>query len=1215
MSKLINIIPNSNFENFEYDNTVEKPDAIKIKDWYYSDENQINSLNSYNGSYSMYLETSSLDIGYTLSANIGVYNPQHKYYFRVYYKDYSVENDVLKVTLADGWPFKSFTIVTKNNDWTSHSEIIDPIPSVTELYDDRPMIWFTHSLNNSEKRIAIDSVMLVDLTETFGEGYEPSRNWCDKNIPYFETEYDLESLPKEIEFTCKESFVFDENTKKYYSNTYSPKITFIVRNVDKEYIEDINVNSQDKIKFSYKFMNFGYSWFDVDISNDNLDISYINNDAYVTVKNLTFTKNMHRAKLQIFSDLSRGYRVKDEMTIYFVGEYNNFDYNLDYDLSYSSTYLRKLKGTTNAYNDVPTSIDVFINGVKTSPVDILNQDDNLTYFEKDLYLTDGNNVISVVATDICGNVKEKSTEIYVDCMTPMPEKEELLKNFIADDSLKTSLHLGNADLKYETSSAGLNKEILIDTSINSHYFKLTGENANLYRLSKDDIPKIQGDIIKRPLGITFDYVEKTYDGTNDITQEVKKLQLDDGYYLNDIHNEYNDFMNTSLVRGTTERKTNETIIYKQFDIITGTIDLAFDDNWNTFDKLISNLKNYGVLNSEDSIEAINENNNYFEKLVNQFKIIFEENDITGLFEYDLTKNKNYDSNNAQDVLRYIMDSNYKNFLTSIYIPSLNFYNTTAKFITHSEYIEYKDFVMNFEGIELLPLLDESIDNEIMSAELIGETIECKSISNSKYKKLESGQIEKTDEGLFYSKFEIGKSADNTKRYIFKAIDTRGCFESNNHPIIAEFSTKDLAVEWLKAYKHAIKSIILNRNSEGVTSILFNFITGISEYTIQSNVIIKYNYKTKNSDLDRFVFKTSDKDLIQIIFSNAFFKSKDVTDEIQTITLNDIEFTKTELGDASNNYQIANYTSTGRILKRTINPHITCLDKVYDGSPIIPFEMSKDFYNGLENSIFGDDIYVDTTFEGDRLDDFHKFTKNGNTIAVADNENVGTNKTVYIDSVILEGHDAKNYKIGNIVSNYKASISKRPISVTINKLRFIRATRKWEIDYSILNDIKEDKLNILYNTNDSNDIKVFGGIDVNGDSIHESYRQLDIIPLFFNYEFNTNYQFKKEDIEVKKISDNSSMAYWNDDALPAEPDTERIDISIEPSNAYPGGIKLSMKSLPNGVKTSYFESKNKEYKLYSGCKVMVTNINLDSSNTKSENYTLLNSTCETEIEII
>ena len=31
----------------------------------------------------------------------------------------------------------------------------------------------------------IDAGFLIDLTEAFGTGNEPSKEWCDENIPYF----------------------------------------------------------------------------------------------------------------------------------------------------------------------------------------------------------------------------------------------------------------------------------------------------------------------------------------------------------------------------------------------------------------------------------------------------------------------------------------------------------------------------------------------------------------------------------------------------------------------------------------------------------------------------------------------------------------------------------------------------------------------------------------------------------------------------------------------------------------------------------------------------------------------------------------------------------------------------------------------------------------------------------------------------------------------
>lgn len=1038
MNKLINLIPNSNFEKLSYNENSNRPNTMSITNWTISNENQINDKYAYNGSYSLALKSNNDIGGGAIICNIGTYNPQHTYYFRGYFKlvESNANNENVTIFIMKDMLsiVKSFNFnILKSNDlsWNSMSYYVTPLSTTASTYNNS-CIWLKQSTQNGETRVLVDSLMLFDLTESFGKGYEPSQEWCDENIPYFEEEYDLKQIQKQIEFTCKDSFVYDEKTKKYYTNNLSPKITFVVRNVDKNYNLNNTSDILNKIYFTSRASNskddVSEPTSTIPINHSNAIVEFKNNNAYFTFTGFGFNNKRHHTIFTIYSDMSGGYRVSDSMTVYFTHNYNEFEYNLDYNLSYASTYLRKLKGTTNAYNDVPTNIDVYINGVKTSPVDILNQDDNLTVFEKDLYLSDGKNVIKVVATDICGNTKEKITEIYVNCMTPTPEKEELLKNFIADDDLKISLHLGNSDLEYKTNSAGLNKEINIDTSVNSHYFKLSGENAKLYRISKDNIPKIQGDIIKRPLAITFDYVEKIYDGTNDITPEIRKLKLDDGYYFCDVHKEYNDYLSSGFVRGTMERKITSETIFKQYDDIV-------DD-----------------------------------------------------------------------------------------------------YVINKPNIDYSTFYINIDGHEGYSLVNEDLN----SAEIIFNNDSLSTI---------------------FKKITLIRNDENT-----------------------------------------ILQFIYNQNNE-------------LPYKVSSEVNIKYNY-SNNSNLEYVTYKTSDKGLVQIDFSKAFFKSKDVTDEVQRITLNDIKFIGDILGDASNNYQIANYNSTGKILRRTINPHIECLDKIYDGSPIVPFKMSDEFYNGLENSIPGDDVYIDNTYEGNKDDEFHTFTKSGSSILVFEDSNVGVNKLVSINSLFLEGYDAKNYKIGEITSNYKASILRRPINVVINKIRLIRATRKWEIDYTFLNDIKEDKLVISYNTSDNLNILVYGGIDNNGNSIHNDYSgKLDILSMYFNYPFNNEYQFKDVDTEVKTITDDSNTAYWINEVRDAEPDTERIDIITESNNSYPGKVKLTLDTLPDGAQTSYFESQNKDYKLYSGCKVMVTNINLSPLNDKSKNYTLLNSTCETEIEII
>lgn len=1045
MNKLINLIPNSNFEELNFNPSTNE---TMLNDWTIDNIEQVCSKYSFNGAYSInlscvdydYIDTSLQCQVKALANTQNVLIRGHKYYIRQYYKykEKALDDETFKLNVMHVIN-NNYTILfdsefklssTKYLNWNLHSYIFQVNKDFNNC-----MIELTQTTWNTTVDILVDSFLLIDLTETFGEGCEPSKEWCDTNIPYFKNEYDLALLPKEIEFTCKDQFVYHPDTKKYYTDNYSPKITFVIRNIDKHYNDDKLQDLLNKTRLDCTIYNKGNEvTFSEQLTIDKLNVTYIDNDCYVEYNEFKFKEYRHHAKLEIYSDLSNGTIVKDELTIYFIGKYNNNDnlqWNFDYNLSYASTYVRQLNGTTNAYVDVPMSIEVFINDVKTSPVNILNQDDKLTEFEKDLYLNDGINVIKVVATDVCGNSQSKVTEIYVDCMPSKPEKKDLLTNFIADDDLKISLDIGNADLKYETKSAGLDKEVLIDTSIDSHFFKLIGENSKLYRISKDNIPKIHGDIIKRPLNVTYDYVEKIYDGTTDISNEIRKLKLDDGYYLRNTHKEYNDYAGAGFVKEIVERRVTSEMLAKAYECVK---------------------------------------------------------------------------------TEYILDK-----------PN----------------IDFSTIYINIDGIEGYALYEP--DNDIANIILQND-----SLSN-----------------------------------IFK-------------------------------------SIKLSRNQSNNNSVLkFTYQDDIElEYKLISGLNIKYNYNDKSGS-EYITYAMSDEGTLAVDFKNAFFRTKDVTDEIQDITINDIKFIGDVLGDTSNNYQLTAYSSTGKILRRTIYPHIVCLDKVYDGSTVVPIKIDETYYQGLENSIPGDDIYLDIAYEGDKDSETHIFTKSGNTILTTNNPDVENNKDVTLNRIILEGHDAKNYTLGNVISEYKMNIFKRPISIVVNKLRFIRATRRWEMEYTILNDIKSDKLTVIYNTNDNYDIKVYGGVDIDGNSIHSKYTEIpDIVTLFFNYPFNPEYQFKNIETEVTRVSEDKTTAYWKNEARPAEPDTERIDIIKEVNTDYPGEIKFTLDdTLSNGVRTYYFESENKEYKLYNGCKVMITNINLNPLNDKLKNYTLLNSTYETKIEIV
>lgn len=45
--------------------------------------------------------------------------------------------------------------------------------------------------NYNDGNLWIDGVDIIDLTESFGAGNEPTKEWCDNNIPFFENNYEL----------------------------------------------------------------------------------------------------------------------------------------------------------------------------------------------------------------------------------------------------------------------------------------------------------------------------------------------------------------------------------------------------------------------------------------------------------------------------------------------------------------------------------------------------------------------------------------------------------------------------------------------------------------------------------------------------------------------------------------------------------------------------------------------------------------------------------------------------------------------------------------------------------------------------------------------------------------------------------------------------------------------------------------------------------------
>lgn len=1155
MITLKNLVKNSNFEQLKYNNDY----SIGCANWndivttkhsysteYNSITNRLDSVYTNNGILSSkysYCGTQSLLItkGFSSikSEPIEIISG-HMYYLRCYtysptfsgnnkveIRVYRHPDSLINLTFTDEWVGNTVIFTATQNTTTSAIQIKGntDFENIDEFY--------------------IDSIMLIDLTEIFTKYGEPSFEWCNNYIPYFTSTFDINEK-KVVKILNTEDFKQDKTTGLYYNNDNEIKIIFSIENFDIEYERNIDNEHKTRINLFESYKEDIQDIEDYDGVNRKLTQIFFGDNNFNEDNIISVQNKITVFEIKINCDLlSVGRQIQitggdnifgDTLITYSVftwrntSQYDIFKYSIDFGPGDYSAYKRIIKGETNPYIPSPTSIEILVNNTKVAGVKLNKNNYKNSTFEKELFLLDGNNTIVINAIDIFGNIiATGGTIINVDIMPIAPTKEDLLTNFIANDKEMIELDMHNIDLSYKDAHAGRSKVLDLDLSVTSHFFNLIGPNSQYYRISRDKLPLVLGDIIQRPISINFEGVEKVYDGTNDITYEMNKLKNNLSYKFMDIHEKYTSFLETGFVRGTYEHLYMQTILFNQYDEIP---------------------KQYAI---------------------------------------------------------------------------------------SSESIEYDSLVLNFDGYIGTPV----IKNNIVSFKF--DIIDSRDVQIMWINKDELISLlnEKNMLGLFYCIYEITSLNGNTV-YVGTAVESyetiNGSFELKQYDYImqdnSEQSYNKLETRlknWLKAIDNIIYGVQLYQNEQGNYILQFLLSDETLTYQVKDKVTIKYKYKNQITNDSVYQFKQSDEDKVSISFDNAYFDDKNVNNTWKPISFTNINLIGTSVSnDTYDDYQLANYSAYGRIIKRLVIPHIVCLDKVYDGSNYMPFTFNANYYNGIENTIDGDDVWIDNDYFGEPENNFHIVEKIGKSYLQTDTPDVGI-KPIYTNSIILEGMDSSNYEIGTInflssknnndvilngIKYVTASIQKRSIEVVIDKLRYVRSSKKWEVIYHFVNDIKSDNLTLSFNNNDNNDFKVYGGTYISSEESTISYEIYtlndlshikDIPDMYFNYPYNSDYKFKEQDIEIYNAIDNK--LYWINKARPAESNTLRIDIDIEKNNEYPGDIKLSKSDSP------YYESENKNYRLYNNHTVKVLNLNLDPLNDKSKNYNLITTSLITTIEII
>ncbi len=1113
MIKLKNLLNNSNCEEFEYgnDGSIKLQNFIEI----YSNKidnpgARISSEHSYIGMYSI-----EIDEGYSLELILPELKKNHKYI--IMWKIYD----------------ESLTWSTMGTIFSVRDDL-----AAGEI----------GTIGKATKHAYYDAFMLIDLTNTFTNEGIPSINWLG-TIPYCDSEEVLIN-EKTVKFLNIDDFTQNPENNVYYNDNDEVVIRFSIEDFDITYNSTCNMDYRTRIILSESYKEDDYQideyngndrkittiYYGEDDFNENNIIHIKENNTYCFEVTLHCDSNSIGRQIEILGDNNLFGKQIVSYTIFNWRKTGNFNV-LNTDIKYSeltdSPYMRTIVGETNPYLLAPTTIRIIINDILQSGVLITNKTNYSNMeFTKQVFLKDGNNEIKIQSVNIYGEVINENTHnINVQLSSNIITKEDLLCNFIGNDDQMIELKIDNADLVYHDKNAGMNKEVYLDQTVYSHFFTLEGVNSQYYRLDRKT-PKIFGDIIRRPINVIFNGVEKEYDGTSNISVQAKDLNLNDGYIFNTVHDKFMSYSNTGFLKGSYENLYMKTVIYSSGDSI-GPITSLYD---------------------------------------------YDTNETISWFDYNIGSND----------------------------------------------IDYNSFEIIIDGDE-----GKTTSNGDVIIESIANKEELLINAEISKTKMLSLLKNKTEQGLYYTVYT--STLNNITKLYGVAyygyalasgdieVETLELVSNDTTPIEKQRIRQKLE-NWLKALDHKIYKVTLQRDELGDTHLTFFYVNNNTPYISENSVIIKYKYKSKtNKPLHSF--KNADTNKVRVKIDSATLDNKLVSSEWKPIVIKDLQLTGGPEGNESKNYVISSYSAYGRIVKRGVIPHLKCLNKIYDGTPYVPFDLDLSAgYNGIEYAIPDDDIYIDDTYYGIHDNNFHLFKRTGLSYLEFDDANVGENKQVKkTPNIVLEGKDASNYYISTIKCNFIASIYKRKIEVVIDKLRFIRSSLKWEIDYHFINVIPQDHLTL--SVNDQNGFKVYGGKSTSTsafeivdrfDSLQNSID--DIINMYFNYDFDNNYKFDNKTIDNSQMievyePENTNTLYWTDDARIAEPNTKRIDINIKSNSNYPGEIKIEGTDLP------YFESKDKKYRLYNYNKVLISGLNLSPQNPLSSNYQLLNNSYITTLEIV
>ena len=141
------------------------------------------------GNYSMKVNgvASKVEVVFYTTHTISLV-PTHLYYARIGVYKTNPANTAIDMYWPEAEPSVLNGVVNKTNEW----QMISMLSNRSTFNAVSSALRLDYNNEYQATPIYFDGALLIDLTADFGAGKEPSKEWCDENIPFFNGEYQVE---------------------------------------------------------------------------------------------------------------------------------------------------------------------------------------------------------------------------------------------------------------------------------------------------------------------------------------------------------------------------------------------------------------------------------------------------------------------------------------------------------------------------------------------------------------------------------------------------------------------------------------------------------------------------------------------------------------------------------------------------------------------------------------------------------------------------------------------------------------------------------------------------------------------------------------------------------------------------------------------------------------------------------------------------------------